>query len=172
MIKILSKREKTILFTTIGVILFALCFNLIFAPFFNRNASLNREIIVTRSKLNKYIHLLKQKERIEGLYGELSSLAANGTGNPAVDALREIENLAKTANVKIIEVRPQGTRQVGAERERSIDMRCEASIESYFKFIYDLENSLSLLRIKSFQMTAKPNSGLIETVFQLSQLEM
>lgn len=174
MLKIFSKRERAIFYMTVGIISFALCFNFILGPFLAKNDSLNKEISVAGAKLARHMRLLKQKDLIEAQLKQVSSSIApsDGTGNPVVDALAEIESLASSAGVKIVEVRPQGSSAQGAQRQRSIDVRCEATIEGYFKFIYDLENSLSLLRIKSFQLTARPNSETIEAVFQLSQLEI
>lgn len=170
--KVLTKREKAVLYTAGFSIAFALCFNFIFAPFIEKNADLNRQIGAARTKIKNYRRLLKEKENIQNQFKQLSSMLGDGTGNPAMDALEEIESTTKSAHVRIIEVRPQGYKQSRKGRERQIEVRAEAAMEGYFKFIYELENSLSLLRIKSFQMSSRPGSDMIEAVFQLSEVEI
>jgi type II secretory pathway component PulM len=60
--KILNKREKIVLYTTVGIIIFSIAFNLFIEPTLSRNETLNKEINIARLKLNKYLKLLSQKE--------------------------------------------------------------------------------------------------------------
>lgn len=173
MIRVLSRRERVILYATAGVIIFAAIFNFLLAPVLTKNDNLNKEINLKRAKLKKYLWLLSQKEAIQGKYSKFSS-APGGLGqeqDALVSALSELENLAKNSGVKIIDLRPQqpaGGRDL--YREILIDLRTEGEMAGYLKFIYELENSLSLLRIKKFQLSAKPNSTILEGSFSISQL--
>lgn len=170
--RIISKREKIIFYATLGVLVFSLCFNFLLSPVLKRNEQLNDEINLSRVKLKKYLWLLKQKDYIYNknkgfIYGYDTALAGK---DPLVSSLSELESLTKNANIRIIDLRPQNTRNLNAYKEIIIDLRTEGAMESYLKFIYDLEHSLSLLRIKKLELNVKPNSQILEGKFSISQL--
>lgn len=163
MIRMLSKRERIILYTTIGVIISAIAFNFIIAPVLTKINYLNNEIKVSRMKLTKYHWLLTQKDNTQNKYSKFSAdIAVLGEQkDTSVSALSEIENLAKNADIRIIDIRPQ---------TNSIDLKAEGTMEGYLKFIYNIESSLLLLRIKKFQLSTKPNSPTLEGAFSISKL--
>jgi hypothetical protein len=170
--KILNKREKIVLYTTVGIIIFSIAFNLFIEPTLSRNETLNKEINIARLKLNKYLKLLSQKEYIQDKYKKFSaSLKLSGSGEDTfVGVLSEIESLAKASNIRILDVRPQSPKILDLYKENLIELRTEGQIEGYLKFIYNIENSLSLLKIRRFQLNAKPNTALLEGSFSISQL--
>jgi hypothetical protein len=170
--KILAKREKIILYVTVGIIMFSIIFNLFIEPNLSRNENLNKEINIARLKLNKYLKLLSQKEYIQDKYNKFSaSLNLSGSGEDTfVGALSEIESLAKASNIRILDVRPQSQKILDLYKENLVELRTEGQIEGYLKFIYNMENSLSLLKIKRFQLNAKPNTAALEGNFSISQL--
>jgi hypothetical protein len=171
----LSKRERVIFYATGGVIIFALVFNFLISPILKKNDALNKEIAVTRRKLKKYMQLLSQKDYIQDKFNKFSAtLNVSAQQEDALmSALSNIENLAKNANVRIIDIRPQSTAKAGSPyKEMLIDLRTEGEIGGYIKFIYDLENSLSLLKIERFQLTSKSNSQFLEGIFSISQISI
>lgn len=171
--KILAKREKIILSATIGVIVFSLVFNFLIAPVLSKNDSLNKEINITRTKLKKYMRLLTQKEVIQTKYKKFSStLRLPEQEDAAVSALAELENLANNANIRIIDIRPQPAKSLNLYKEIIIDLRAEGNMESYLKFIYNIEHSLLSLAIKRLQLNAKPNAQVLEGSFSISQLSL
>lgn len=169
MIKGITQREKIIFCLTIGIILFSACFNLLIAPVLKKYENLNREISLSRARLIKYLQVLSQKERIQSRITNLSStINVSGQRKDAVVlALSELEALAKKADIRIIDIRPQAS-----AKEITIDLRAEGAIDGYFKFIYDLEHSPQLFSIKRFQLNAKPNSSSLEGNFSISQLSL
>lgn len=173
MIRVLAKRERIILYATIGVVIFAIAFNFLLAPVLTKNDNLNREINLKRAKLKKYLWLISQKEAIQSKYSKFSPApsVSDQQQDVLVSALSELENLAKNSGIRIIDLRPQqGAKGSDLYKEILIDLRTEGSMDGYLKFIYNLENSLSLLRIKKFQLTAKPNAQVLEGSFSISQL--
>lgn len=169
MIKLLSKRERIILYATIGVLIFFLGFNFLIAPLVTKVANLNKEIKLAREKLKEYRWLLSQRDYIQGAYAKSSSVfkASGEKENPLVSALSSLENLATQADIRIIDIRPQASRGSTPYRQMLIDLRTEGAMEGYLSFFYNLENSLSLLRIKKFQLTAKPNTPALEGSFTI-----
>lgn len=175
MLKILTQREKIIFYVTTGVITFAVSFNFLIAPVLTKNDALNKEINITRAKLKKYLWLLDQKDNIESKYSRFSSaFGVDGQQkNMQVGSLSELESLAKEADIRIIDIRPQsGSKGPGLYSQVIVDLRAEGTMEGYFKFIYSIENSFLLLKIKGFQLTAKPNTQLLEGVFSISQFSI
>ncbi len=175
MIKLLRKREKVILYLAIAIILFMLIFNFIISPVMAKYANLNKEISVTSAKLRKYTALLGQKEKIQEKYSDKFNSVSGlpeFNGDSLVTALSELQHLAKRADIRIIDLRPRQGAKTGSQpyKEIIIDMRAEGSMEGYLKFIYDIENSFWILRIKKFQLLAKSNSTDLEGVFTISQV--
>jgi hypothetical protein len=79
-----------------------------------------------------------------------------------------LEALAKDAGINIVDIAPQPAQdQSGKNNEVGIDLKTEGQVEGYLKFIYSMEKSLSLLRIKRFQLNVKPNSQLLEGNFSI-----
>ncbi|MBI4706491.1 MAG: type 4a pilus biogenesis protein PilO [Candidatus Omnitrophica bacterium] len=172
--KILSKREETILFSTIGMIVFFVFFNFVISPAIDKYEALNKEITITKVKFRKCLSLLNRKSYIESHYRKFSAQAAlpSEKGDSLVDVLSELEGFAKEANMRIADMRPQGQRNVDLYKEYMIDIKLEGNIEGFLKFIFNVENSLSLLRIKKFQLSAKQQSGLLEGTFSISKLAL
>ena len=144
-------------------------------PVLNKNDALNKQINIAREKLKKYLQLLSQKEDIQNKYSNFST-RFKISGQPedrVVSTFSELEGLAKEANIRIIDIRPQGTSKAAAlYKEALIDLKTEGTTEGYLKFIYDIENSLLLLRIKRYQLTTKPNTPLLEGSFSISQVSL
>lgn len=168
--KIMTKRERSIAYATGGVIFFGVLFNFLIGPMLEKNNSLNREIKISRAKLIKYLELLKRKDALRDKFGKALSGGAQEEGAASVDALAELEQLAKSAGVRIIDMRPENAEGSASYKEAIIDLRTEGAMSAYFKFIYDIENSLSLLRIKRMQLNTRPNNPALEGSFSISQL--
>lgn len=175
MIRLLSEREKIILYTAIGVIIFATVFNFLISPILAKNDNLNKEINFNQQKLKKYLWLLNQKEAIQSKYSKFATTTRiSGQQQDAlVGVLAELENLAKSSNITIIDLMPQQvTPGANLYKENLIRLRTEGTMEGYLKFIYNLENSLSLLKIKQFQVSTKPNTSALEGSFSISELSL
>lgn len=169
--RILSKREKLILRLLAAILILGIAYNLI-EPLLTKYQNLNLEIKTTEAKLKKYLWLLSSKDKLENKYKELnvSGEAAKDEGDTLVGLLSEIETLAKTSNIRIVDIRPQS--QKGKGQEKQIDLRAEGAMEDYLKFIYSIESSLLLLDIKRFQLNAKANSELLDGSFSISQARL
>ncbi len=157
-----------ILWLTVAVVISAVSFNFLSETVFKKNEALNKEISVTRVKLKKYLWLLAHKEGIQNKYKQFSSvteLTPETKKDTLVTVLSELETIAQGSNIRILDLRPQGQKEL----EALVDLRTEGSIEDYLKFIYNIENSLSLLRIKRLQLNAKPNSQTLEGNFSISR---
>lgn len=170
--KLLTKKEKEIFYITLYfVILFVFsCF--IIGPLLKKSRILNKKINFTKIKLIKYQQLVEKKGYIQNKNNKLSSnfAAAGGNEDIVITALSELEDFAKKANIQIVDVRPQAATGSSGYKEILIDLKAEGDIEGFLKFIYEVENSIFLLKIKKFQLTAEPSGKLLRGVFSISQL--
>jgi len=170
--KILTRREKTVLYLTAGVIVFALVFNFLLMPLFARLSRLNKEISLTRMKLVKYSWLLSQKDALLAKYAAVATSGnASGQGDPLLSGLSTIEGLAQQSNIRIIDIRPDmQVKSTAQHKEALIELRAEGEAKGFFAFIYNLENSLTLLKIKKFQLSLRPGNQALEARFTIAAL--
>jgi Tfp pilus assembly protein PilO len=170
--KVLTKRERFLLYFTVGIISFAVVFNFILAPIIERFNKLNQEIASTSVKLERYLRLLSEKEKIKNSYSKITSYAKIEGSEEEILAiiLNELENLSRQAGLHITDVRPQVTRDIGVYRELNIELKQEGEIEGFLKFIYDLENSSHLLRIKRLQLNSKVAGQFLEGNLLVSKI--
>lgn len=170
--KILSKKEEIILYITIAVIFSSVGLNAIATPLFNKNKALNKEIYFNKVKLTKYHRLLKQRVDIQNRYNELfARLGGNFSGlDKSANALSNLDTLAKSANIRIVDMRPEvAPKSQAAYKEVIIGLKTEGTMESYLKFLYEIEYPFSSLSIKNFQLNVKPNTQFLEGIFTISQ---
>jgi hypothetical protein len=168
--KVLSKREKIILYATVSVIVLSVGFNFIIAPVLTQNDNLNKEISITKARLQKYMRLLGHKDAIQNKYGRYAQglQPADAQAGTLAGALAELDNLAKGSGITIVDIRPQGP--TGANRGITVELRAEGDMDGFLKFIYTIENSLSLFDIRRLQLTYKPNTQVLEGTFLIVQL--
>lgn len=169
--RVLKKRERFLVYVILGLICSSFIFNFIAYPLWQKNQSLNNEITRTRLKLIKYLEVLNKKEGAQNNYPQ-SSLGVKTLEqkqDTLVAVLAELELLSQEASVKILDIRPQAITRSSSAKEASFDLRLEGDMEGYIKFIYKIENSLFLLRIKKMQLRAKTDSALIEGAFTITQ---
>lgn len=170
--KILAKREKIILYAAIALLIFSVGLNFIIQPILKKNDMLNKEISVTRAKLSRALKLLSQKDIVEGRYNKFFSAfpVFEKSEDTPVSILSALEAVAVNSEMRIIEMRPQAGKKIGPYQEAVIDLRTEGSIESYIRFIYEIDNSLAALQIKKIQLNAKPNAYALEGIFSITQV--
>ncbi|MFH0828307.1 MAG: hypothetical protein V1919_03990, partial [Candidatus Omnitrophota bacterium] len=141
--KQLSGREKLILYVLIGVIFLGANAIFVFEPVIRRNITLNNEIRNVNLRVKRYLSLLGREKSIMDKYNKLNlnSPEPSGKQDRVVSLLSELENTAKNAGIQIIEIRPEAGIKKGKRQETVVNLKAEAAIEQYVKFIYDLENS-------------------------------
>lgn len=147
-------------------------FNFVISPVLSKFTAVEDRIRISRAKLIRYMRLLSQEENIKDQYSSFSSEFRVPTDQKDnyLALLVELENLAKAADINIIDVRPQSRRKKQRYKELIVDLRTEGAIDAYMKFIYDLENSIFLLKIKRIQLTAKANAASLDGNISVSQL--
>ncbi|MCM8780838.1 MAG: type 4a pilus biogenesis protein PilO [Candidatus Omnitrophica bacterium] len=169
--KILTRRERIILYFTLLIVSVSTVFNLFIVPLFKRNSKLNEEIEITQKRLLYYRRLLSQKDYLQKKFNRASSYlnVASESQDVFISLLSTLEDLARQAHIRIIEIRPQEIKKLDLYKEIYVDVKTEGILEDYLRFIYGIENSLAILNIKRFQINARPDSTLLEGSFYISQ---
>lgn len=170
--KLFSSRERLIFIVTASVIVFFAFFCFFFLPVFEKNSALDREIRLMLSKYKEYQRLILQKDLIRLQAESFPSLFKKTSKGVEVQesALFELQNLAKNADLKLVDIRPQSVKASSASNESIVDLKTEGSSVAVLKFFYDIETSSSLFEIKSFLLKSKLNSPSIEATFSISEL--
>ncbi len=170
--RILQKREKTILYIAVAAVGISALYNLFVRPVAVRYSRLKREIALAEKKLTEYRTLVKYKDKLlEQFNTEFASIpvVSSSKESSLVGALSELEGLAENAQIKILDIRPQGfSKGAALYKEAAIEIRSEGSTENFMKFLYNIENSPFLLRIRRFQLTVRPDTQTLEGAFVLS----
>jgi hypothetical protein len=169
--KVMSRRERIILYVTIAVVALSVVFKVFFAPLLARMQTLDRDIALTGEKINKYSRLLAQKDSLRSRYNDLISQMGTPEGqkkDTLVNALRGLENIARSAQIRIVDIRPQASGSQGSSKEVLIELKSAGSMEGFLKFIYDVQSSLLLLRVKKFELSAKGKAGNLEAVMTIA----
>jgi len=171
MVRILTKRERVVLYIAIGIVMLSLGFHLVVAPVLQKNELLNQEINISKIKLKKYAWLLSQKDYIQNKYNSVAFNLnlADSEKDAIVGLLSKLENFAQGSNIRIIDIRPQSYTNIEASPGFQIDLRTEGTIENYLKFIHTIQNSPLLLKIRRVQLRIKPNTQVLEGSFSISQ---
>ncbi len=171
MLMVLGKRERFLLYLIFGLIFSSLVFNFIVYPLWQNNQNLDREITLTGLKLVKYQEVLNRKAELENIYPESSPAlrALEQKQDTLVAVLMELEHLSQKVNLKILDIRPQSATRTSEAKEASFDLRLEGDIEAFLNFIYEIENSVFLLRIKKILLHAKADSTSMEGTFTITQ---
>lgn len=114
--------------------------------------------------------LLSRKDAIRKKYAKFYSDDAGPPGsNPLSSELAELEAIANNAGVKILDMRTQITDEESLNKEFSVDLKLEGPVEGYVKFIYNVENSLLNLKIKTFALTIKSQDRNLEGSFSIAK---
>jgi hypothetical protein len=80
-----------------------------------------------------------------------------------------LEELAVKTGIRIIDLRPQSEGSSNLGKGVVVDLRAEGDMEGHIKFLYEIENSLSLLKVQRLELSAKNDNSNLEsnlTIFQ------
>jgi len=171
--KLLTKRERFFVYITASAIIFAISYNRVIEPLMDKSKDLNKEISSKEIKLKKYKGFLGQGEQLEKVYKKYLLPEDNSADiqDTFLGTLRELEKLARTSSIAILDIRPdQKKRGKGSLGESTIKLKTEATLKNYLTFIYKMENTPSLLKINKLQLSSKTNSDFLDGRFTIGQI--
>lgn len=160
----LSKRERYVLYVSAVVILAVFFDKIVIKPLIERIEKLNKEIFIQEKTLQKSLYLLSQKELIvnehEKYTKDLKQVSSDEEEKSRL--LAEIEQTARKSSVSLKDVKLGSTERKGPYTKYSVTIVTESDIEYLVDFIYQLESSVRLLKIRSFYLA--PIKKFSETI--------
>ncbi|MEE8359409.1 MAG: type 4a pilus biogenesis protein PilO [Candidatus Omnitrophota bacterium] len=167
-----SSREKILVISTVAVTIVTLTYGFIIEPIVGAYSRLNRQILSSTLKLEKGYRLLKRAEEIKTEYAKYAQLVkpSQSDEEEIASMLKVIEVLARGNNIYIRNIRPEPTKENEFYKEFMFELTAEAGIERLGKFIYDLQSSGNLLRVKRLTLSASSKGAdSLKAVLEISK---
>ena len=152
-----SKREKILFSISITVIMVVLVDKVVFSPVISVIDRLNKQISPYEKELKNSIVTIDREESIINNYEEKVKNLKKVTSNEGeISAISgEIDRLAKNTNVLIQSIKPVSPEENNLYIKYKIDIEAEADLAHIIDFIYQLEKSPALFRVKKLTLTPK-----------------
>jgi len=169
----LSKREKTLFLAVITVIALAFFFKFIAEPLFAQWKTLNDQIKSKAAYIAKNKRLLSRYKSLEEEYVKFPSLSegVESEEKEVAKALAAIEGISKLSSCYIQNVKPRASKKIAGYREISFDVTTEGTIVEFSRFLYEIEASKEMLRVKHFTITSKSRGpGNLKGIFLVSKI--
>jgi ribosome-binding ATPase YchF (GTP1/OBG family) len=160
----LSKKEKIIFYVAASLISLLVLDRAIISPVFSKIQQLNKEIKDKQAQIKKNLRILAQKDKILTQGAKYSSFLSDSTmsdDEQVTLVLKELENLASKSQVYLVDMKPAGTKETGTSKRIMVNLNCEAQMEQLVDFMYNMENSDSLISIEKYQITPKAKESSV-----------
>lgn len=164
-----SKKERIGLMAAGIIVSLAFLDRLIINPINRRIQLINQEIKISEKHLRMGLRNLNQKEAVASEYTKYGQyFKGAGSGEEITAAiLSEIESLARRANMSLLDLKPQPSKDKGFYREYSVEVEAEGTMDSLVSFIYQLNASTQLLRAEKLRFNLKSKDSPIIKAFIL-----
>jgi Tfp pilus assembly protein PilO len=160
----LSKKEKIGLIAAVIAIAIMLIDRLVISPISNRIQRIDQEIKFSENKLSRDLRNINNKELIESEYKKYRGYVKRTSASDEEDVaniLGEIEGLARSSGVSLVDIKPQAPKQADFYKEYPIEVEVEGSMEQIVTFLHDLNNSTQLLRAVKLRIGLKDRESSI-----------
>lgn len=171
----LSKRERIVLYLAGVIVVVSLSVSMIFDPLVKRIKELNNDLDLKQRKIQKGERLLQARERIEEEFSKIAEhLKYEGTQEQTISALlHNIEKLSASSGVHITNIKPQRVKESSFYQKMVVEIKLDASIDSIFRFLYDLEASDDFIEINRMQLSTKAQQAdVLNAVIVVSKISL
>lgn len=160
-IKNLSQRERHAFYIAVIVIIGVLSYIIVIEPIWKKWQDLNDSITNRESQLLKNLKILAQRDIIAELYNKYAeNIKMKGSvEEETATILREIENIARISNTYITDIKPQRVQDMEFYKEYYIELEAEGDVSNIAKFIYDLQNSEQILKVRYLRLNPRDDTG-------------
>jgi Tfp pilus assembly protein PilO len=157
----LSKRERSVLVITIGIAVLAVAYAFVIEPILGKSNMLNEQIRSKKSYILKNRVLLSKFKSLEEEYKRYPSLtvSAESEEKEVAKALSSIENISHSSSCPIADVKPRASKNIGSYKEILFEVATESGIDELSRFLYEIETSKDMLRVKHFTIASKSGSS-------------
>ena len=131
----LSKREKSLFYLVVTIILASLIYNFLLQPLGASWSQLNRQILDKEIHLKKNTRYLQQKDRVKSSYARYAGyIKRKGLDEEEMASLlNEVERQARASDVHIVNVKPKPIKELEYYKKYILEINCEAKMENYIK---------------------------------------
>jgi len=159
----LPKKKRYIFYIAITIVIAVFFDRVILQTAKNRIRKLNNGILIQEKKLQKYLHILSQEDLVAGEYQKYTEGISQNYSDEEekIKLLSLIEKMARNASVLLKDINPGATKKIGRYKKYTIEIEVESEINYLTDFIYQLEKTSRLLRIKDFQLQPKEKKSAI-----------
>ncbi|MDP8298192.1 MAG: hypothetical protein RAP41_08475 [Candidatus Orphnella occulta] len=150
----LSKRERYILYISAIVVVVVFFDRIVIKPLIGRIEKLNKEIVIYEKRLQRSLYLLSQEELITSEHKKYTKdiKQVSSEGEEKSRLLAEIEETARKSSVSLKDVKLGSTEKAGSYTKYTVEIIAESKVAYLVDFIYQLESSVRLLKIRSFYL--------------------
>jgi hypothetical protein len=172
----LSKREKLILYAAAFFLALTVIDRAVIHPVYSKIKTLNEQIDAKEAGIIQDLRVLSQKEKILSETAKYASFM--GTTQPEEEAvtglLKEIESIANKSSLYIVDMKPAGQKtEKDNTKKYLVNLNCEGQMEQIMGFMYNIENSNTLLSIEKYQISPKSReSSLAQSSITISKAVM
>lgn len=171
----MNVKERAGLFIAAAFIAVVLIDRVIVAPICSRLSRLDSENRTVEKQLSAHLRNIKAKEAVPEEYKKyMKGIKKTGSDEEEVaKMLSEIEELARSSNVALADMKPQPPRAMSSYREYTIDIDGEGDEEGIMKFLYKLNASGQLLRAEKIRLYLKEkNSTVVKSSVSVTKIVM
>ncbi|MBN2097040.1 MAG: hypothetical protein JW714_01025 [Candidatus Omnitrophica bacterium] len=153
----LSRRERLLAYTVLGVFSFSLIYNFILKPLAGVYSKLNRKILNKEIELKKNTRLLQQEQGIKAIFQKYTGTIKSKRSDEEeiVALLNEVEKLARASGIHIANIKPKPVEDLSFCNKYTLEMNCEATLKKYIEFIYKLQDSRQTIRVEKLDLTSR-----------------
>ena len=172
MLKQLKPREKKLAVLVMGLIGLLGFYFILFAPFYSKLKILREEIYKESVLLARYQKVLNYRNNIEKIYGDyLGVVKVGGTAQEEISKfLQEVEQLSQKAQVRIVDMKPLGTREDESLNKVKIQIEIDAEQVNLGKLLLEIKNSQAMIHIDSLKIIAGMSGEALKCDLVLSRI--
>ncbi len=159
-IRILTSREKLILWLVLIIFAAVIIFNFGISPVVAKVSRLNDDIEKKTLLLEKYARLIGKGGDIFSLYAQYkANLWIDDLPHEAIAALfKETKNSAAKFNLVLERLKPHPLEKKNNYKEVSLEIELSGDLSSLFGFVNHIENSTSLIKVSTLRLSSQSNS--------------
>lgn len=155
----LSKRERSILYTTVALVAAGLLNQIFLSPILSKMRQRDQEIKLQEEKIKKSFMILSREKQISNERSKYFSVSGNleSEEEAMTTFLKDIENLAKESSVYLIDIKPMGGKEneKGSSNKYFLELNFEAKMDQVLNFFQGLTQSEQLIKIERYQIRPK-----------------
>ncbi len=160
-LRVLSQREKIFVGLTLMTAAVTFLWGVVLEPLGLRWRTINRQIADNQNYLRKNSALLLGYDALKNNYRDvvgMTALAQQDQDTPA-ETLAHIQEISAAASCVIKNVKPRAPKALGKYQEAAYEVVAEGGIDQLANFIYQLETSPRMLKIKRFTLLSRSESA-------------